>query len=249
MFVGRGIDTDNDGNNDFYVGAKIEWTEKEKRRNTSIVLIFLLVCFLVWIVGVILLGVGLVSYAMAGLIAVPLIWSGYIDKDSADGFVSVTTCVAFLANTLGIVFYSIKRSGRQKRTGRRSVQQPSLSESQQADRWFLRFPSGKIKGPGEGENIRVLARQGRYPPGTTWSQQANGPWVPIPGVKAAAAPTLAPVATGVQWWIRTPDGKQSGPHTKEQLAKAAAAGRLPQGTVAANSPNGPWKQVQLRKQP
>jgi hypothetical protein len=53
---------------------------------------------------------------------------------------------------------------------------------------------------------------------------------------------------GDQFWIRTPDGKQSGPHTKEQLARAASAGRIPQGTVAADSPNGPWKQVQLRKQ-
>jgi hypothetical protein len=127
---------------------------------------------------------------------------------------------------------------------------PSLlsSEAQCADRWFLHFPDGKIKGPGEGENIRVLAKQGKYPPGTTWSQQANGPWVPVPGVKAAAAPPPAPAAPAVQWWIRTPDGRQSGPHTKEQLAKSASAGRLPQGTVVANSPNGPWKRIQLRKQ-
>jgi len=130
---------------------------------------------------------------------------------------------------------------------KRRGQQPAVFEASHFDQWFLRFPSGKIKGPRNGEDIRVFAKQGKYPPGTTWSQQANGPWVPVPGVKAAAAPPPAPVAPAVRWWIRTPDGKQSGPHTKEQLAKAEAAGRLPQGTVAANSPNGPWKQVQLRK--
>jgi hypothetical protein len=131
---------------------------------------------------------------------------------------------------------------------KRRGQQPVVSEASHFDQWFLRFPSGKIKGPRDGEDIRVFAKQGKYPPGTTWSQQVNGPWVPVPGVKAAASPPPAPVAPSVQWWIRTPDGKQSGPHTKEQLAKAASAGRLPQGTVAANFPNGPWKRIQLRTQ-
>jgi hypothetical protein len=112
---------------------------------------------------------------------------------------------------------------------------------------WLRLPNGRMGGPFAKHLILTQARQGTYPPGTVWSEQADGPWLLVPGVKAMAAPPPAPIASAVQWWIRTPDGKQSGPHTKEQLAKAAAVGRLPQGTVAANSPNGPWKKVRLQK--
>jgi len=92
------------------------------------------------------------------------------------------------------------------------------------------------------------AQQSDRSPGTISSQQMNGPCVSIPSVEAAASQTPTTVETGVQWWIRTPDGKQSGPHSKEQLIKAVVAGRVPQGTVTANAPSGPWKQLQLRKQ-
>jgi hypothetical protein len=128
--------------------------------------------------------------------------------------------------------------------------QPSnvvVAEVQAPSGAWLKLPNGKMGGPFEKAVVLMNARQGKYPLGTVWSEQAEGPWVPVPGVSAPPAPMPAPVAASVQWWIRTPDGKQSGPHTKEQLATAAAAGRIPQGTVAANSPNGPWKQVRLQK--
>jgi hypothetical protein len=71
--------------------------------------------------------------------------------------------------------------------------------------------------------------------------------VPNPKAKLVGPPPPPPVAVHVQWWIRAPDGRQSGPYTKECLARALTAGKLPQGTVAANSPNGPWRPVQVKK--
>jgi hypothetical protein len=141
-----------------------------------------------------------------------------------------------------------KASSKDVAAGKIQLSRVGVAEDEAMAGAWVKLPNGKTGGPFEKDVVLMNARQGKYPPGTVWSEQPDGPWLPVPGVKTGATPPPAPIAPASQWWIRTPDGKQSGPHTKEQLAKAAAAGRLPQGTVAADSPNGPWKKVQLRKQ-
>jgi hypothetical protein len=100
---------------------------------------------------------------------------------------------------------------------------------------FVRLPSGEIKGPGEKANIRVLAKQGGYPPGTQWSDTANGPWETLVE-EAAITPSL-------RLWIRTPDGRSGGPYTRDQIKKAIATGKLAANAQAASTPSGPWRSI------
>jgi len=111
----------------------------------------------------------------------------------------------------------------------------------------IKLPSGKTGGPFGKASVIANARQGKYPPGTAWSEAANGPWLPVPALQCVTPPRSAPASDSEGWWIRLPSGEQSGPYTKEQLATAAAVGKLPPGTVAANSSDGPWKAVQSQK--
>jgi hypothetical protein len=100
---------------------------------------------------------------------------------------------------------------------------------------FVRLPTGEIEGPGEKANIRVLAKQGKYPPGTQWSDTANGPWETLVD-EVAVTPVL-----GI--WIRTPDGRSGGPYTKDQIRKAIATGKLAANAQAASTPSGPWRSI------
>jgi hypothetical protein len=111
----------------------------------------------------------------------------------------------------------------------------SATSSANPHRSFVRLPSGEIKGPGEKANIRVLAKQGRYPPGTQWSDSANGPWETLVE-EAAITPSL-------RLWIRTPDGRSGGPYTRDQIKKAIATGKLAANAQAASTPSGPWRSI------
>jgi hypothetical protein len=44
-------------------------------------------------------------------------------------------------------------------------------------------------------------------------------------------------------WVRTPTGKVGGPYRADQIAKAVAAGKVPGGSMAASSPDGPWQKI------
>jgi hypothetical protein len=113
-----------------------------------------------------------------------------------------------------------------------TAQQPGTPNPHQS---FVRLPTGEIKGPGEKANIRVLAKQGKYPPGTQWSNTANGPWETLVD-EVVVKPVL-------RIWIRTPDGRSGGPYTKDQIRKAIATGKLPANAQAASTPSGPWRSI------
>jgi hypothetical protein len=52
-----------------------------------------------------------------------------------------------------------------------------------------------------------------------------------------------------QLWVRTPEGKQGGPYSQQQIKKAIAAGQLPTGSKAAASPDGPWTVIKNLQSP
>jgi hypothetical protein len=108
------------------------------------------------------------------------------------------------------------------------------------DRCFIRLPDGTIKGPGERTNVRILASQGKYPAGTQWSYFESGPWEELVTAQEA-------ISSPDQFWVRTPQGMTSGPHSKDQLSKAMAVGRIPEGSEAASSPNGPWRKIVAKR--
>jgi hypothetical protein len=66
-----------------------------------------------------------------------------------------------------------------------------------------------------------------------------------PSSKGAASSTESSSPQRV--WVRTPDGKSGGPYTTDQIAKAIAASKIPEGTEVAPSPNGPWKAINFKK--
>jgi hypothetical protein len=112
---------------------------------------------------------------------------------------------------------------------------------------WIKLPNGKICGPFDRDAALKNAREGKYSAGSAWAEQEEGPWAPFPGLKGAIPTPSETTLSGGHWWIQTPDGKLSGPHSKEQLAKEVTAGRISEGTVAASSPNGPWKPIRLKK--
>ncbi len=48
-------------------------------------------------------------------------------------------------------------------------------------------------------------------------------------------------------WVKTPDGKRGGPFTQDQIAKAITAGKIPDGSEAAVTPDGPWKKIVAKR--
>jgi hypothetical protein len=63
-----------------------------------------------------------------------------------------------------------------------------------------------------------------------------------------ASSTIAQ-ANAEKLWVRTPDGKRGGPYSKQQVTRAIAAGKLPTGSEAATSPDGPWKVIKNLQSP
>ncbi len=106
--------------------------------------------------------------------------------------------------------------------------------------WYVRLPNGDVNGPREKENIRVMATQGKYPPGTQWSNFETGPW------DVLVEPKTSPEQS-TRYWVRTPQGMSGGPYTKEQLSRAIAAGKIPDGSEAASSPDGPWRKIATKR--
>jgi hypothetical protein len=47
-------------------------------------------------------------------------------------------------------------------------------------------------------------------------------------------------------YIRTPQGRRGGPFTRNQVLKAVSAGKIPGGTLAAKSPDGPWMPIRVK---
>jgi hypothetical protein len=104
--------------------------------------------------------------------------------------------------------------------------------------WFVRLPDGTIRGPFE--KARVMAWRGRYPSGTQWSNFESGPW------EVLVEPKTSPEQS-TRFWVRTPQGMNGGPYTREQLSKAIAAGKIPDGSEAASSPDGPWRKIAVKR--
>ncbi len=79
---------------------------------------------------------------------------------------------------------------------------------------------------------------------------ANKPKASKANASKKASSVRATVATinessTEQIYLRTPGGKLGGPYRKEKVAKAIAAGQIPDGSEAATSPDGPWEKITL----
>jgi hypothetical protein len=101
---------------------------------------------------------------------------------------------------------------------------------------WVRLPNGKVGGPYGMDTVQANVKDGRYPSGTQWSNSEAGPWEFLVRPKGAEQKTD-------HLWVRTPEGKRGGPYTKDQISKAIAAGKLPEGSEAASSPDGPWRKI------
>jgi hypothetical protein len=44
-------------------------------------------------------------------------------------------------------------------------------------------------------------------------------------------------------WVKTPDGKQGGPYTKQQIIMAVGSGKIPADSCCSSSPTGPWHKI------
>jgi len=101
---------------------------------------------------------------------------------------------------------------------------------------WVRLPNGKIGGPYGMDTVQAHLKDGRYPSGSQWSNSEYGPWEFLVRPDGVAQKTD-------RLWVRTPEGKRGGPYTQDQISKAIAAGKVPDGSEAAASPDGPWKKI------
>ena len=93
------------------------------------------------------------------------------------------------------------------------------------------------------QKLKPLPGGAKPPPAPTLIPEGSNKASQGIDVKAARQPS----AVIDQYWVRTSEGKRGGPFTKEQITKAIVAGKIPEGSEVASSPDGPWQKIRIKK--
>jgi hypothetical protein len=91
--------------------------------------------------------------------------------------------------------------------------------------WWIRLPSGKVKGPFPAAKVIRGHEQGQVPEGSSIGTSAHGPWR---GIETCARDTLGtqPSTTQHRSWHVASQGERHGPHSERELKARIHAGTV-----------------------